>query len=101
MITGWEWILVLGIIAVLVLYGPKKIPELAKALGQAKSEFEQASKELKNTINVSTQTTKKKEIVEDNTLFETAKKLGVTTEGKTKEQISNEIIERFNSMKKE
>ena len=88
MITGWEWILVLGIVEVLVLYGPKKIPELAKALGQAKGEFEQASKELKTAVNTNTQTTKKKEIIEDNTLFETAKKLGVTTEGKTKE-ISN------------
>ncbi|HSY10173.1 MAG TPA: twin-arginine translocase TatA/TatE family subunit, partial [Candidatus Dormibacteraeota bacterium] len=34
---GWEWIIVL--LAVLLLFGAKKIPELAKGLGTGIKEF--------------------------------------------------------------
>jgi sec-independent protein translocase protein TatA len=35
--SGWEWIIVL--IAVLLLFGGAKLPQLAKALGQSKKAF--------------------------------------------------------------
>lgn len=39
-------LLVIGAVVVVVLVmGPKKLPELARALGQAKKEFEAAKKE--------------------------------------------------------
>ena len=45
MLEGWEW-LIIGVIAiVIILWGPAKIPEFAKALGRAKGEFTKASKE--------------------------------------------------------
>ena len=40
---GWEWLVILGI--VVVLFGGKKIPELAKGLGQGIKNFK---KEIKN-----------------------------------------------------
>lgn len=49
-IAGQEWIFVIIIIAVLI-FGAKKIPELARTFGKAKGEFEkgkiEGEKELK------------------------------------------------------
>ncbi len=50
-IAGQEWIFVI-IIAVVLIFGAKKIPELAKTFGKAKGEFEkgkiEGEKELKD-----------------------------------------------------
>ena len=48
---GYEWVWIILIVAVLI-FGAKKIPELAKTLGKAKGEFEkgkiEGEKELKD-----------------------------------------------------
>ncbi len=50
-IAGQEWIFIV-IIAVVLIFGAKKIPELAKTFGKAKGEFEkgkiEGEKELKD-----------------------------------------------------
>jgi sec-independent protein translocase protein TatA len=52
---GWEWIVV--ILAVLLLFGSKKIPELAKGLGQGIKEFKKATREVTDEIqNTATDT---------------------------------------------
>jgi sec-independent protein translocase protein TatA len=83
-------ILVIGVIAVAVLlWGPSKIPQLARSIGRARQEFELG---LKEPVNSSPQP-----VAEGNTddaLINTAKQLGVSTEGKTRDQISNEIVQR-------
>ncbi len=89
MITGWEWIVVLAIVAALILWGPKKLPELARSIGEARKEFQKASKEV--TQPLSTTVTEQSS---DDLLIETARKLGIATEGKTREQISQEIVEK-------
>jgi sec-independent protein translocase protein TatA len=45
---GWEMIMVL--LAVLLLFGAKKIPDLAKGLGQGIREFKKATKEITDEI---------------------------------------------------
>ena len=49
-IAGQEWIFII-VIAVVLIFGAKKIPELAKTFGKAKGEFEkgkiEGEKELK------------------------------------------------------
>jgi sec-independent protein translocase protein TatA len=45
---GWEWVIVL--LAVLLLFGAKKIPELARGLGQGIKEFKKATKEVTDEI---------------------------------------------------
>lgn len=40
---GWEWILI--ILAIILLFGGKKIPELMKGLGQGMKEFKKARNE--------------------------------------------------------
>jgi sec-independent protein translocase protein TatA len=45
---GWEWLIV--ILAVLLLFGAKKIPELARGLGTGIKEFKKATKEVTDEI---------------------------------------------------
>src|SRR2546425_2042865 len=45
---GWEIVLILAV--VLVLFGAKKLPELAKGLGQGIKEFKKATREVTDEI---------------------------------------------------
>ena len=53
-IGGMEVVLILAVI--LILFGAKKIPELAKGLGSGIKEFKKATKEVTDEINNSTDT---------------------------------------------
>ncbi len=46
---GWEVLLIM--LVVLLLFGAKKIPELARGLGQGIREFKDASSEFKSELN--------------------------------------------------
>lgn len=46
---GWEIVLILAV--VLILFGAKKLPELAKGLGQGIKEFKKATSDVQNEIN--------------------------------------------------
>jgi sec-independent protein translocase protein TatA len=45
---GWEIVLILAV--VLILFGARKLPELAKGLGQGIKEFKKASREVTDEI---------------------------------------------------
>lgn len=45
---GWE--LVIIVLVIILLFGAKKIPELARGLGKGIREFKDASKEIKSEI---------------------------------------------------
>jgi sec-independent protein translocase protein TatA len=101
MLEGWEWIIIGVVAIVIIMWGPAKIPQFARALGQAKGEFSKASKEFNNAA-LTTENTPTPAAApapkptaaiktKDEMLLETAQKLGIPTEGKTREQISEEI----------
>jgi sec-independent protein translocase protein TatA len=48
-IGGWELVLIL--VVVLVLFGAKKLPELAKGLGQGIKEFKKATREVSDELH--------------------------------------------------
>ena len=50
LIAGQEWIFII-IIAVVFIFGAKKIPELAKTFGKAKGEFEKGKIEGEKELN--------------------------------------------------
>jgi len=55
---GWEMVIV--VIAILLLFGAKKIPELAKGLGTGIKEFKKATREVTDEIqNAQTETAAK------------------------------------------
>jgi sec-independent protein translocase protein TatA len=90
-IIGYEWLIVLAIIVVLFVWGPQKLPEFAKSIGLARKEIEKAYKEASSPSASP---------VETDPLIETAKKLGISTEGKTRSQISDEIVAKGKASEK-
>ena len=90
-VVGYEWLIVIGILVVVFLWGPQKLPELAKSIGLAKKEFEKAAKEATTTATTVTGTTSQ---AATDPLIVAAKELGISTEGKTKEEIAKEIAEK-------
>lgn len=48
MLGGWEIVLILAV--VLILFGAKKLPELAKGLGQGIKEFKKATNEVTQEV---------------------------------------------------
>ena len=89
-------LIIIGVIVVVVLlWGPGKIPEFARAIGRARKEFEQASKELTAPGSTPAGTSGGQVAppkTGDEILIDTAHRLGIVTDGKTREQISDEII---------
>jgi len=115
---------IVGIIIVLFIWGPQKIPELARTIGRARKEFENATREFqgmarsiqdgtnplfapsppatnaalpKPTPGVRSALPQQPETTPvvktgDELLIEAAKKLGISTQGKTREQIQQEIV---------
>ena len=49
-IEGIEWIVILIIVAVLLLFGPQKLPELARGVGRALGEFRRGRMEIEREI---------------------------------------------------
>ena len=99
----WEIALILAI--VLIIFGPKKLPELAKSLGDAIRQYRTATDGTAvPTSSTTTQVTPPAQITSTQAragelLIETAKKLGIQTEGKTMEQISKEITDQGSQKK--
>jgi sec-independent protein translocase protein TatA len=90
-ILGYEGLVIAAILIVLFLWGPKKLPEIARSLGQAKREFEKAAKEVSTMANNTAGTI---ENASQHPLIVAAKSLGITTEGKTKEELVKEIADQ-------
>ena len=49
-IGGWEMLLI-GVVALLV-FGPKRLPELARTMGKGLAEFRRASSDLRRSIDL-------------------------------------------------
>lgn len=77
---GGSEILIVALI-VMVLFGAKRLPELARSLGRSKGEFEKGKSEFEPESG-------SKSRVE---LEKAAKELGIDAEGKTDEELKNLI----------
>ena len=77
---GGSEILIVALI-IMVLFGAKRLPELARSLGRSKGEFEKGKSEFEPESG-------SKSRVE---LEKAAKELGIDTEGKTDEELKNLI----------
>jgi len=90
-IVGYEWLIVLAIIVALFVWGPQKLPEFAKSIGLARKEIENAYKEASNPTASPPET---------DPLIDTAKRLGIATEGRTRAQISDDIVGKAKAAEK-
>ncbi len=95
-ISGAEWLWLIVIIGVL-LFGAKKIPELARSLGKATGEYEkarlEAEREIRGYANSNTKPSREK-------LEEIAKTLGIDYKGKSDDELVEDIERAIDSSKK-
>ena len=90
------------IVIVFLMWGPKKIPELARSIGLARREFQDASKTGATSAGSSSSTSNVVGLaVQDaanapggDPLIAIAKRLGLPTEGKTRDEVSDEIQQK-------
>jgi sec-independent protein translocase protein TatA len=68
---GYQEIIIIFILA-LIIFGPRKLPELGKTIGKGLAEFKKASNELKQTwedeVNLDKEKAAFSEIVKDSTI---------------------------------
>lgn len=81
--------LIIIMFIILLLFGGKQLPELARSLGNAAREFTDASKNPNKYIDEKTKT---KEEEEKEAILEAARKLGIETEGRSIEDIAKDIV---------
>jgi sec-independent protein translocase protein TatA len=90
-VVGIDVIIFIAIVA-LLLFGPDKLPEYIRELGKLYGEFKKAQRDLESELNKATVTPPvmppKKP---SSTVIEIARKMGVSPEGKTEEQLLKEI----------
>ena len=80
-----ELLVVLFII--LLLFGGKKLPELARSMGSAVREYSKAS-----TTEVEKEKAPNKEEDEKTAILEAAKKMGIETEGRSIKEIAQDLV---------
>jgi sec-independent protein translocase protein TatA len=61
---GMQEIIIIFVLA-LIIFGPRKLPELGKSLGKGLAEFKKASNELKQTWEDEVRLDKEKEVMSD------------------------------------
>ena len=113
---GFEGLAMAAILIVLFLWGPSKLPEMARAIGQAKAEFDKAAKEVTSLVDVKSITNPITDSINktatspqanapviskqqqpatqppQDPIIIAAKSLGVNTLGKTKQELATEIV---------
>lgn len=104
-IEGFELLAIVAVLAIVFLWGPQKVPDIARAIGQAKREYDKAAKEFStlatpgslmnpsSLLNPLVGTSPTAQPSQDPIVI-AAKSIGISTEGKTKEEIAREIVSR-------
>ena len=81
-ITGFEWLIVGGIIVLAFLFRPRIVTDFARSMGQVVAEFRRGREDRGSTSGG------------DELLIRTARRLGIRTQGKSSSQIREEILTR-------
>lgn len=93
------------LLIIMLLFGASKIPELARSLGKAQREFQQARDEIDREVNKPAKTATSGGVTtapsysppedsDDARVLREAQELGIPTDGKTIEQLRGEIQQR-------
>ncbi len=84
----WTTIVAVGVLVVVLIWGPQKIPDLARSLGSARREFDEASRGIAKGSSPGPASTAQT----SDSLVEVAQRLGINTQGKTRQEIQDEIV---------
>ena len=84
-----EFLLIFG--AILLLFGPSKLPEIARSLGQATQQYRKGITDAKSNLTDEIEG-QSKPLTEDEKLIKSAKSLDIPTEGRSIEDIAQDIL---------
>jgi len=73
-VIGTEWIVVLVVAAIILLFGGSKLPQLAKALGQSKKAFKEGMDDADREDQLKSDARGSLSSVDDEALFEEARR---------------------------
>ena len=85
--------LVIVLVAFFILFGAKELPKLARAMGQAKGEFHQGLADVKNAGDTTEDDLQRGVRTEAAALTEQPDEAGVEIEGKTPEEVEEEMAD--------
>jgi sec-independent protein translocase protein TatA len=88
--VGFDSILLIAIVA-LLLFGPDKLPQYLRELGKLYAEVKKAQREFERELNPDTLVSAPAIKMPSPHVIEIAKKLGISIEGKTEEELLIEI----------
>ncbi|MBU4373078.1 MAG: twin-arginine translocase TatA/TatE family subunit [Euryarchaeota archaeon] len=102
MAIGTQEIILIALV-VIILFGASKIPELARSLGKATGEFKKGQKEIERELTDVEKLIKESKSPEEKSskLKQMAKDLGIATEGKSDDQLLDEIQKKMPTVKYE
>jgi sec-independent protein translocase protein TatA len=92
---GFELIILLLIIAILLLFGPQKLPELARSLGKAWGELRRGRMEIERQIREEYGAQEGKDF--GTQLRDSARELGIDAAGKRDSELRLEIARRIDT----
>ena len=85
--------LVIILIAFFILFGAERLPKLARALGQAKGEFHEGLSDIKKAGDITEDDLERGGRTEAAALAEQAEESDVDIEGKTPDEVEEEVSE--------
>jgi sec-independent protein translocase protein TatA len=118
LLEGFDLLIAVAFLAIIFLWGPGKLPQMARGIGQAKAEYDKVLKQatsLTDLKSITSSITNPQTVPAPQTLSGTApaqdatastiedpiitaaRSLGISTEGKTKEELAKEILTRSTS----
>lgn len=89
---GMTEIVIIIFVIIILLFGAKKLPELARSLGRAKGEFDRGKMDIEREIREEKVKETKKE---EKDVVKAAKDLGIDTEGKSEKELKEEIAKKM------
>lgn|SRR2546422_1559801 len=90
---GFEWIILLIIIAVLLLFGPKKLPELARSIGRAWGELRRGKMEVERQIRDEFSVEERRDF--GSRLRDAARELGVDSASMRESDLKLQIVRKI------
>jgi len=94
--VGFSEMLWIVLLILVLLVGSKKLPELARAMGRALGEFQKGRLEMERELRETTTLKPLAVDAERERLERAAKELGIETQGKTLQQLKEEIAKAVN-----
>ncbi len=93
--------IILIVLVVIILFGATKIPELARSLGRATGEFKKAKQETERELRDVEKSLKESKSPEEKSskIKQMASDLGISIEGKSDEQLLEEIKKKMPTVK--